>query len=33
MRQAEHVGPFDWYGAGGHRDTRQMKIPIEDVFR
>jgi hypothetical protein len=32
MRKAEHVGPFEWYGAGGHRDSRQMKIPIGEIF-
>jgi hypothetical protein len=30
--RADNVGPWEWYGAGGHRDSRQIKIPIDDVF-
>jgi hypothetical protein len=32
MTQADRLPLSAWYGAGGHRDSEQTKLAIEDVF-
>ena len=33
MVRARDLPNPGWYGAGGHRDSRQTKVPIRAVFR
>jgi hypothetical protein len=32
MRRAVDLEPVEWYGAGGHRDSEQVKLPTSRVF-